>query len=111
MEGRISKRNTETSSKLPFRPNSPPILLSASPVALVKHMNIPFVDFEFLGFTATLVIIAGPDSLTAPAHQVADIGSPAVPLIASWGFSGRDRYTRRVLVPAQGKFLPGEMEA
>ena len=111
MEGRISKRNTKTSSKFPLRPNSPSILLSVSPVALVKLMNIPFVDFELYGFAATLLTIASLDSATSPAHQVADIGSPAVPLIASWDFSGRDKYTRRVLVPAQGKFLPGEMEA
>jgi len=107
----MSKRNTETSSNSPFRPNSPPIPLSAWVVALVKFTNIPFVDFEFYGFTATLLIIASLDSTPAPAHLVAPISPPPAALIAWWDVSGRDRYTRRVLLPAQGKFSPGEMEA
>ena len=85
--------------------------MSASPVVLLRFMNIPFVDFEFFGFAAALMIIASFDSTDAPARQVATSARLVARLTSSRDILLRDIYTRRVLVPPQGKFFPREMEA
>jgi hypothetical protein len=85
MEGRISKRNTETSSNSSFLPGFTRVPFSASMV-LVPFTNTPFVDFEFYGFTGLLLIISAADLALTPAFRALDMASLLRPVHCLGGF-------------------------